>query len=381
MIYLNNAATTYPKPREVIQAVHACMTSLPASQFRSFEDAQASSDDVLSCCRRELASLFGIPDSESERIYFTSGATESWNAIIGGLLEDGDVILTTQTEHNAVLRPLHNQFKKLHVCIAAADPEGHVDKASYEAHFKNNPGKIKAVFLNHCSNVTGAIQDLEYFGRIARQNNALFLVDGAQSAGCIPIHVETMHVDGLVFTGHKGLYGIQGTGGFYAGSRLSLRATRFGGTGIHSEWLQIPEGVIFHEVGTQNTPGIAGLLAGVRYVKNIGITTIQQQEQYLIQLLLDGLRSQKGVTVYAPERAEGPVVSWNVKGFRPQDAAYVLYHGYGITLRSGLHCAPLMMDVLQTGLDGCLRASVSTFTTEAHVQTLLSAIRDLTGAL
>ena len=310
MIYLNNAATTYPKPQCVTDAYTAAFSAPPAGQFRS--SGQGRGQDIFTRCRENLGRLFGIGDPE--RIYFTSGATDALNQLFHGLERRGKKILTTQTEHNSVLRPLYNGIAEgAEVEIVPCGRFGRVSPEEAEKRITPDTGMI---VLNHCSNVTGMIQDAARFGEIAKRHGLLFLLDASQSAGCIPIDCDAWHADALVFTGHKGLFGPQGTGGYFLRKGVGLRPYRYGGTGRDSSRLTYGDEEYEYEAGTQNGHGIPALNAGVEYILERGVEQIAEEEQRLMGLLYDGLSDIRGVTVYG-EKGEnlGPALSLNLAGF------------------------------------------------------------------
>ena len=276
MIYLNNAATSYPKPSCVKEAVQACLEDVPASQFRG--GMQIGKKDIEEACRERLGRLLGI--SEYSRIYFTSGATEALNTVLGGLLLDGE-ILVTQTEHNSVLRPVRNLLsaQKLEMKVIPCEKDGRITLAALESSVTS---RTRAIVVNHCSNVTGCIQDMDMVGRFAEKHGLIFIADVSQSAGCIPIDAEKWGADALVFTGHKSLMGIQGTGGFYIRPGLRLIPLKFGGTGTDSAKLVYENDDYEYEPGTHNLPGITALYAGVGFILETGVETIHKKERNLM---------------------------------------------------------------------------------------------------
>ena len=343
MIYLNNAATSWPKPSSVCEAVQACLMDTPASQFRGGSDILKKDAEEL--CREKLGKLLNI--SDYHRIFFTSGATESMNTLLCGLNfgEEGQAVLATQTEHNSVLRPLMNQtVKDTHpVWIVPCGKDGAITEQALENTLKKatktTGKKPSAMIINHCSNVTGYIQDMKMAADFAEKNNLLLIADISQSAGCIPVDVDGWNADAVVFTGHKSLLGIQGTGGFYIREGISLKPLKYGGTGRNSQQLTYENGDYEYEVGTQNIPGITGLLAGTEYILQTGLDWIQKKEEMLMELLYEGLKKIDGIQIYgSPKGRRGPVLSMNFDGLKASDAAYILESGYGITVRAGLHC-------------------------------------------
>ncbi len=373
LIYLNNAATSYPKPEIVKKVYMNALDSLPSGQFRSAGIADNS--DIFGTCRKRLASLMGI--AEAERIYFTSGSTEGLNAIIAGLKLKADQVITTVTEHNSVLRPLYNlPGIKGEPALLPCDENGYVEPELFEK--TASSGKYRAVILNHCSNVTGAIQDVKAFGEIAGKHGLIFILDASQSAGCLDIRADEWGVDALAFTGHKSIMGVQGTGGYYVRQGLSFTPLKYGGTGLDSSRVVYENEEYEYEVGTQNAPGIAALSSAVEWVLSQGIDKISDKERVLCEHLIKGLSSVNGVRVIGQEPvSRGPVVSFITEGFAPSDMAYILQNSYGIVTRAGLHCAPLIHKYIGSGDKGTLRVSFSYFNTEEDIEALLTVLREI----
>ena len=386
MIYLNNAATSWPKPFSVCEAVQACLMDTPASQFRG--GSAILKKDTEERCREKLGKLLGI--QAHDRIFFTSGATESLNTVLCGLDygEEGCGILATQTEHNSVLRPLMNQpvLKKHPVTIISCLENGAVTRKALEKGLKEaleNTGKNpSALIVNHCSNVTGYVQDMKLIGNFVRENNLLLLVDVSQSAGCIPVDADSWRADGVIFTGHKSLLGIQGTGGFFIRKGLELKPLKYGGTGRNSQQLTYEDGDYEYEVGTQNLPGIRALLAGVEFVLENGVDRIKKKEERMMKRLYEGLGKIPGVQVYGSfAECKGPVMSLNFQGLKASDAAYILENGYEITVRAGFHCSPLIHEAMGTKNSGTVRVSVSWFTKEEEILAFLEAAGQIAVSL
>ncbi|MDC7124487.1 MAG: aminotransferase class V-fold PLP-dependent enzyme [Spirochaetales bacterium] len=379
MIYLNNAATSYPKP-DVVKKVHAeFLDKAPGSLYRS----SGEHEDVFGECRKNLAALLGI--SDSKRIFFTSGATDSFNFLLSGLGLSGKKIITTATEHNCVLRPLYN-MKKLADCsveIIPCDEYGFINPEDLKAAITPDTA---AVIVNHCSNVTGAVQDIETMRRFAHSVGALFIVDASQSSGCVPVYTDKWQVDALVFTGHKSLFGVQGTGGFYLKDSISLEAFRFGGTGTDGRRL-VYESSAPYEVGTQNEAGIAALSAGVNYILDEGLVSIIRKEQELYLILLEGLSKLPLIKLYSGalennlEKDFSPVISFTIDGINPSDIGYILFHSYNITVRTGFHCCPLIHDYIGTSKFGTVRCSLSFFNDLKDIKAFLKAITEIHQSL
>ncbi len=315
--------------------------------------------------------------AEAERIYFTSGSTEGLNAIIAGLKLKADQVITTVTEHNSVLRPLYNlPGIKGEPALLPCDENGYVEPELFEK--TASSGKYRAVILNHCSNVTGAIQDVKAFGEIAGKHGLIFILDASQSAGCLDIRADEWGVDALAFTGHKSIMGVQGTGGYYVRQGLSFTPLKYGGTGLDSSRVVYENEEYEYEVGTQNAPGIAALSSAVEWVLSQGIDKISDKERVLCEHLIKGLSSVNGVRVIGQEPvSRGPVVSFITEGFAPSDMAYILQNSYGIVTRAGLHCAPLIHKYIGSGDKGTLRVSFSYFNTEEDIEALLTVLREI----
>ncbi len=387
MIYLNNAATTYPKPRSVNQALVAAWQLPPESPFRSSSFKEGN--DVMSVCRKNLGLLLGI--SNFERIYFSSGATDSINRIFGGLELSGLPVVITSTEHNSVLRPLFNNpilAENIHVVdcdgngkVSPDDIESVLAECSKSKNLRN-VSCSGLLILNHCSNVTGAVQEAKRIGEICHKYGFLFMLDVSQSAGCIPIKADSWGVDLLVFTGHKSLFGPQGTGGYYAIKEIMLKPYLFGGTGLDSSRIVYEDSNDYeYEVGTQNIVGIAGLNAGVEYVLGRGIEHIESEEIEKMTRMYDSLSKNPNVTLYGNiQDNRGPVMSFNVKGMKPSDVGYILQNAYDITVRTGLHCSPLIHRALHTEKEGTVRVSISDLTSWSDVEGFLNAVNEISDA-
>lgn len=376
-IYLNQAATSYPKPKCVLDAHAAALMSPPSAQFRSAGSLHAM--DIFNECRVELGRLFQL--QETERIFFSSGATDSLNRVLGGLLSERNQkknVLITATEHNSVIRPLYNQthWHKT-VDVIECDQQG---KVLPEAIGEKLTDDTAAVIINHCSNVTGMVQDIAAISHIIKsyREDILLILDVSQSAGCIPVYADDWKVDALIFTGHKSLFGVQGTGGYYVRKGIPFYPTIFGGTGRNSSQLTYEMEDYEYEVGTQNGPGVAALHTGVQYILDITVDTIWKQERELMKELYDGLNALRSIRLYGSyDKNYGPVLSFNVDGLKASDIGYILQSGYEITVRTGLHCAPLIHRYLETNLYGTVRVSISEMTTRKDVHFFLKAMQDI----
>ncbi|MCX7779391.1 MAG: aminotransferase class V-fold PLP-dependent enzyme [Negativicutes bacterium] len=376
MIYLDNAATTWPKPESVYQAVEQYMRHLGASPGRGGHSKARAAGYILYEARELLAQLFGIQDPN--RISFMHNATDAINTALFGLLSAGDTVVTTAMEHNAVARPLRALEKQgVVVRVAKCGRDGRVDLADME---RLLAAGAKAVVMTHASNVTGTLMPVQAAGELARRHGAVMIVDAAQTAGIEPIDVASMAIDVLAFSGHKGLLGPQGTGGLYVRPGLNIKPLRFGGTGSLSESDRQPDFLPdCLESGTANTPGIAGLAAGVRFILATGIEAICAWERRLAGMLFQGLAEIPGVSVLGPTdpNLRTAVVAFTLGNMDSSLLSYRLDEEYGIISRGGLHCAPWAHQTLGTTATGAVRLSPGWFTTEAEIAAALKAVRAL----
>ncbi len=375
MIYLDNAATSWPKPEETLRAMEEFMRRIGANPGRSGHRLSIEAAWILLEARELLAQLFGI--SDPQRIIFTKNATEALNLVIFGLLKPGDHVITSSMEHNSVMRPLRAQERRgVELTVIRCSAKGELDPEDVRRAIKGN---TKLIILTHASNVTGTIFPASEVGEIAREEGVLFCLDAAQTAGALPIDVEAMNVDILVFTGHKSLYGPQGTGGFYlrSGVEEMLEPLMRGGTGSRSEFEEQPDFLPDkYESGTPNAVGIAGLAGGVRFVLSEGVEKIREKERRLTRKLIEGLKSIPGVRIYGPEdegRRIG-IVSLNIEGISSSELAMILDEEFGVLTRPGLHCAPSAHRTIGTFPQGALRMSVSYFNTEEEIEFAVQAV-------
>lgn len=371
-IYLNNAATSFPKPEQVLQAVYDNLGKPPFHHARTGYEQQVM--DVVLECRKELADLFNAP--VPERLIFSSGSTESLNLVLNGLPIDGKHVVTTSMEHNSVLRPLKTMERegRISCSIINCDHNGLVHHEEIERAIQTNTG---AVVVNHCSNVTGAINNLQEIGHITRQKGVFFIADVSQSAGVHDIDVQGMNIDILVFTGHKSLYGIQGVGGAYIGEGITLKPLKVGGTGVRSDYLFQPESLpMYYEAGTQNIPGIVSLYEGVKYIKAQGMDSIRKKKEELIEIMMHNSLKEEQIITYPQKDCEEKttIFSFNIKGIDPDDVGYILENSFGIVVRAGLHCAPLIHKNIGTFPKGSVRISPSHFTTYSDIQVFNKAM-------
>jgi len=374
-IYLDNAATSFPKPEPVYQAVDHTLRNF-GNPGRGGHGFSLAAGRLLLEVREAVAGLFGIADSS--RVVFTSGATEALNLALFGLLQPGDRVVTSSMEHNAVSRPLRAlQDRGVQVVKVSADARGRLDPARVREACAE---RTRLLVLSHCSNVTGTLQPLEAILPWARSRGIVTLVDAAQSAGLFPIDVETLGIDMLAAPGHKGLLGPAGTGFLYLREGIALQPLTYGGTGANSgsdrQPEQLPERL---ESGTLNTPGLAGLLAGIEYLRERGLERLRAREEALLGRLLDGLRGLPGVTLYGPGEpvGHGGAVSFNLDGRDPSEVGFLLERDHGICARVGLHCAPEAHRTIGSYPAGTVRVSPGCFTTDTEIDQLLLALSGL----
>lgn len=380
MIYLDNGATTLRKPECVKEALLEAMASM-GNAGRGVHDASLYAGRTIYRARESLAELLGA--AAPEQVAFTANATESLNLALGGLFGPGDHVITTVCEHNSVLRPLYRlQGVELSVLPvkAEAGEERQAGILAYDELESLLRPNTKALIITHASNLTGNITDLERAAAFAKKHSLLLIVDAAQTAGAVPMDMERMGIDVLCFTGHKGLYGPQGTGGVCVRPGLSIRPLKVGGSGIHSFDREHPsEMPAALEAGTLNGHGIAGLGAAARWLLETGVEQIRAREQALLRRFVDGVKEVEGVTLYGNpdlDRRTG-IQSLNIRDYDSARVADWLYEDYGIAVRGGAHCAPLMHEALGTREQGAVRFSFSYFNTEAEADEAAAAVREL----
>ncbi|WP_221252542.1 aminotransferase class V-fold PLP-dependent enzyme [Desulfuromonas versatilis] len=375
-IYLDNAATTWPKPESVYREVDNTLRFGGANPGRGGHQLALAASRLVFDAREAVAELFGVRNED--RVAFTSSATEAINVALFGILRPGDRVVTSSMEHNAVARPLRVlQDRGVQVIKVSADRRGFVDPAAIREACSE---KTRMVVLSHCSNVTGTLQPIEAIGPWLRREGILFLVDAAQSAGIFSIDVEAMGIDLLAAPGHKGLLGPQGTGFLYAREGLNPVPLIYGGTGGNSQSdlppEQMPERL---ESGTLNTPGLAGLKAGIDFIRKEGIAAIRARETELLEHLLCALRGIPEVELYGPlePHLHGGAVSFNLAGRDPAEVGFLLDHEHGILCRVGLHCAPDAHRTIGTFPRGTVRVSPGYFNTLDEIEHLVAAVAAL----
>ena len=375
MIYFDNAATTIQKPKQVVEAVTQALCSM-GNAGRGAHNASMGASRMLFDTRKKLAELFG--GNNPAQVVFTSNSTESLNMALKGLLNPWDHVITTQLEHNSVLRPLYElEDKGVELTILNSDAKGRICYEDFEKEIKKN---TKMIVCTHGSNLTGNLTDIGRVGEIARSHGLLFVVDASQTSGVFPIHVEEMKIDVLCFTGHKGLLGPQGTGGMYVREGVIIRPLKTGGSGVQTysrtHPSQMPTAL---EAGTLNAHGLAGLDAALDYLKDTGINVIRKKEQELMWYFYQKVLEIPGITVYGDfdiqERC--PIVSLNVKDYDSSEVSDFLFTEYGISTRPGAHCAPLLHQAMGTEKQGAVRFSFSHYNTIEEIDIAVQALKEL----
>jgi cysteine desulfurase family protein len=377
LLYLDNAATSWPKPPEVARAMSQFLAEVGANPGRSGHRLSIEAARIVYDTREALACLFGIGDPL--RVIFGLNITDGLNLALHGLLKTGDHVITSGMEHNAVMRPL-DALQKIGVQVTrvACRPDGSLEAQQVESAIQVN---TRLIVMLHASNVCGTLLPIREIGQIARRKKLLFMVDSAQTAGVIPIDMQADAIDLLAFTGHKSLYGPMGTGGLIIGERVSLedlKPVRQGGTGSRSEYERQPDFLPdCYESGTPNAVGIAGLLAALRWLEKTGIEQIREREERLCGLLISILREIPGVKIYGPGEAKNQTatIALNLEKMEPSTLGQRLDEEYGILCRVGLHCAPAAHRTLGTFPDGCVRLSLGAFQSETDIYKVTAAIR------
>lgn len=380
MIYFDNAATTFPKPEEVYTAVDECLRGYCANPGRGGHKYSLQSGRVILEARDLLSQLFNCGSPES--IILTHNATESLNLALKGFLKKGDHVITSSMEHNSVLRPL-KALEKLGIetTIVPCNNEGEISVEDIEKEIRK---ETKLIAVTHASNVVGTILPIEKIGLMAKSYGVDFLVDASQTAGVCSIDVEKCSISMLAFTGHKSLLGPQGTGGLYIKKGLELVPLKEGGTGSRSESLFQPDILPDrYESGTHNTPGLAGLCAGIRFIISNGIDNIRRHEQELTLRFIEGMDKIKGVKIYGTRdiNKQVAVVSINLREAGSSDISYILDQTFDIATRPGLHCAPMAHKTIGTLEQGTVRFSFGYFNTMEQIDTAIAAIEQIAREL
>lgn len=375
MIYLDNAATSWPKPPEVLKAMRYCLEEAGANPGRSGHKMSVEAGKLVDATREALAKLFNITDID--RVIFTLNATDALNMAIKGALNPGDHVITTSMEHNSVTRPLYGLRKVVSTTKVQCNNDGSLDIDEIK---KAMQAKTKAIIMTHASNVSGTIMPINKVGALAREAGIIFIVDAAQTAGVLDIDVNQLNIDLLALPGHKGLMGPTGTGMLYVGERVDLKPFREGGTGSNSAVSGqpniLPEK---YESGTLNSVGIAGLGAGVEFIRKTGLQKIRDHEMMLTSRFIEGARKIPGIKLYGPNKSTErvPVVSFIIEGKDVRKVGGALDQWYNIACRAGLHCAPDAHRTLGTFESKLIRFSFSYYNKVEEVDLALQSLSDI----
>mgnify|MGYP002575595635 FL=1 len=376
-IYLDNAATSFPKPKEVADAVYDFMINNGTSSGRGSYKKAMQSDYIVYECRKLIGNLFNFDDPK--KVVFTSNVTDSLNIAIRGILKENDHVITSSLEHNAVWRCLKTLEKDINIKIDTVEcsKDGITNPENIKKYIRKDTALI---VFTQASNVLGTIQPIKEIGKIARENNIVFLVDAAQSAGAMKIDIKEDNIDILAFTGHKSLLGPMGTGGLIINTDIDIKPLKAGGTGGDSAYDYQPDYYPNHlETGTSNVSGIAGLRAAIKFLNREGIDNIHNKEKELTKYALQRLETVKDIEIYGPKDCEKilSVISFNIKNKRPEDISTILDQKYDIMLRAGLHCAPTAHSVINTKDRGSLRIGIGYFNTKDDIDKLVEALNNL----
>lgn len=379
LLYLDNAATSWPKPPGVAAAMVRFMEEIGANPGRSGHRLSIEAGRMVESARESVCSLFNAPDPL--RVVFGANVTEALNLALYGLLQPGDHVITTSMEHNSMMRPLrHLEREGVELTVLPCAPDGSLDPALVEPAIRRNTVLIAMI---HASNVAGTLLPMAEVGRIARQHGLLMLVDTAATAGAVPIDMPASNIDLMAFTGHKALFGPTGTGGLVIGERVDpkrLQPLKRGGTGSRSEYEEQPEFLPDRfESGTLNAVGLAGLNAGIGWILERGVTAIQAELREKTQALIDGLMGIPGVQVHGTRdaRRQTACVSFNMDGLSPSEAGFRLDEEFAIQVRIGLHCAPAAHRTLGTFPGGSVRFAPGLFTSMAEIERAITAVRSM----
>jgi len=379
LIYLDNAATVWPKPENVYRFMIDFYREMGVNPGRSGFDKALEAGSLLDRLRQRLTKFFGGDEDAPERLCFGYNTTDALNLIINGLLAAGDHVITTNLEHNSVIRPINHLVRDANVeaTFLPFDGQGYVQPDDVARAMRPN---TKLVIVNHGSNVIGTIQPIAQIGRICREHNVTFAIDTAQTAGIVPINMKEMNVDVLAFTGHKALMGSMGIGGLCVRKHVEIRHTRAGGTGVHSAHpYHLDEYPWRMEYGTPNMVGIAALWAGQEWIEEQGgVEAIHRREMKLAAKLVDGLRQIEGVRIYCWDTADNHLstVTINIDGIEAGDVGTMMDVDHNIATRTGLHCAPLLHTQLGTlAINGGVRFSIGAFNTEEHIDAAINGVR------
>lgn len=377
-IFLDNGATSYPKPEEVYTFMDHFYRNYGVNPGRSGYDLCIETGELVENTRKMLTEFFNGKDPN--RLCFSYNSTDALNLIINGMLKEGDHAITTTIEHNSVLRPLYHlyKFNGVELDYIRFDSKGFVDPDDFPKKFKKN---TKLVIVNHASNVIGTIQPIKEIGKYCREREIPYVIDTSQSAGKIPVDIEELNADVVVFTGHKSLLGPTGIGGLYVRKGIEIRHTRAGGTGVRSAIkTHLYEYPYRLEYGTLNTMGVAGLHAGLKWIEKKGLENIHEHEMKLTTMLRDGLKDVEGMSVYCQDDLKDhiSIFPFNIDGFEALNTGTILDVDYNIACRTGLHCAPLVHEHLGTlKIHGAVRFGIGPFNTEEHIKIAIEAVKEI----
>jgi len=381
LIFLDNGATSFPKPEEVYTFMDHFYRNFGVNPGRSGYDLCMETGELVEKTRDMLTKFFNGKDPN--RLCFSYNSTDALNLIINGMLEEGDHAVSTTIEHNSVLRPLYHlyKYKGVEVDHIPFDRKGFVDPDDFPKKIKKN---TKLVIVNHASNVIGTIQPVKEIGKYCKEREIPFVVDVSQSAGKIPVDIEELNIDVIAFTGHKSLLGPTGIGGLYVREGIEIRHTKAGGTGVRSA---VPTHLFEYpyrlEYGTLNTLGVAGLHAGLKWIQRKGLKNIHRQEMKLVTKLRDGLKNVEGVTLYCQDDLTDHIAIFlfNIDGLEALNTGTILDVDYNIACRTGLHCAPLTHKQLGTAkLHGAARVGIGPFNTEEHIKIAIEAVKEIAAS-
>lgn len=380
-LYFDNAATSFPKPQQVHDAVFNYMVNVGTNPGRGAYSSALNADRLVYTAREAVANFFNF--SKPENVIFTLNITHALNILIKGLIKPHWHVITTAMEHNSVLRPLNTLKKSINfeLDILPCSLDGLLDIDTFKNSVKSN---TRLVILSHASNIVGTIQKIELIGKICKQKGIYLIIDGAQSCGSIPVDFKALNCNALCFTGHKGLLGPQGIGGFLIDDSLNEETSTFyeGGTGSTSQSLDQPNFLPDKfECGTLNSPGIAGLLAGISYINSNGILTIQQTEEFLTEYFINNILNIKNIIVLGIKNSKNrtSVISIKHSIIDTSEFSFLLSNNYNIMTRSGLHCAPLAHETIGTFPNGTIRFSFGSFNTKDDLDFLLTSINTISN--
>ncbi len=384
IIYLDNAATTFPKPDIVHDTVRSFYCACGVNPGRTGCDLALRAEEMITGTRRKISSLFNKSlveagkTKDANRTVFTLNGTMSLNLIINGTVDPGEHVVTTTLEHDSVIRPVNHKVKAgAEATYVSPDPEGYLDPEDIRKAIRKN---TRLVVVNHASNVIGVVQDLKAIGEICREAGVQFAVDAAQTAGVLPIDMAECNISFVAFTGHKGLFGPTGTGGICVADDAEIVGTVYGGTGVRSaQPFHLEEFPYRLEAGTLNLAGICGLSAGLDWIEQEGIANIHKHEIELLAMLQDGIEGVKGVRIRGTKSLKNRVatLSITIDNYDASDVGTILDLEYGVVTRTGLHCAPLVHEHICTAPRGSVRFSIGPFNTKEHIETAIKAVREI----